>query len=111
MAGGRSYQALLLPPLDTVRLRTMEVIAGFAAAGGAVFAHAQLPRYAAEGPESDGRVADMVREMTASGALGGSEPGSPPVIYLLRSRVPPRCELDLPARGAGAPVTLRPSKR
>ncbi len=89
----REYQALVLPPMDTIRLRTMEMVVRFVEGGGAVFAHAVLPGHAADGPQEDRRIGALVEKMQAAGALGGSRPGSPPVGYLLKSRIPPVCEL------------------
>ncbi len=106
VVGEREYQALVLPPLDTVRVGTMEIIARFVGGGGAVFAHELLPRYAAEGPQDDGRIRAMVERIRAAGALGGSLPGSPPIGYLLRSRIPPDCAL-LPASPAILCTTVR----
>ena len=93
VVGERRYHALLLPPADTVRLRTMETIVRFVQGGGAVFAHSLVPGHAAEGPQDDTRINDMVKKIRAAGALGGSAPGSPPVGYLMKSRIPPACDL------------------
>lgn len=89
----RRYDVLVLPPMDTLSVGTMETIGEFAAGGGAVFAHTLLPNYAAEGPEKDGRVRAIVGEMRAGGSLGGSTPDAPPLVYLVRSRVPPECSV------------------
>jgi hypothetical protein len=91
--GERPYEALVLPPLDTIRLQTMQMIVNFAEAGGAVFAHGLLPQHTAEG-RSDGLVPEMLDRLRATGNLGGSQPGSPPVAYLLKSRVLPDCTLS-----------------
>jgi hypothetical protein len=95
--GERRYRVLVFPPLDTVRVRTLEMITAFAKAGGAVFAHSVFPRYAAEGPELDSRVATLVNNLRSAGALAGSTQGSPPLSYLLSSRVPPSCQFSPPA--------------
>lgn len=92
-AGERRYSMILLPPIDTLRLASMEVISRFVDAGGSVLAHALLPAHAAEGPEHDGTISTMVARMKAAGALGGSAAGTPPIGYLVRSRVPVHCEL------------------
>ncbi len=89
----RRYQVLILPPMDTLRVGTMETIARFAEKGGGVFAHALLPKYAAEGPENDARIRSMTEKMRADGSLGGSTPDAPPLVYLVKSRVPPECHL------------------
>ncbi|MEW6509902.1 MAG: glycosyl hydrolase [Bacteroidota bacterium] len=91
--GQRRYEVVLLPPIDTVRLSTMEVIGRFAEAGGSVMAHERLPRYAADGPDADHRITDTVKKLRAAGSLVGSAPGSPPIGYLVRARVPAVCEL------------------
>ncbi len=93
VAGNRRYEAILLPHLDTLRLGTLEAIVRFAEAGGAVFAHPLLPRFAAEGPEKGPELDALVRRLLAAGALEGSAPGLPPLGYLVKSRVPPRCEM------------------
>lgn len=97
VSGERRYEALVLPPADTIRLATIETIARFAGAGGAVLAHPLLPKYAAEGPEFDGTIRASIVKLRAAGALGGSSPGSAPIGYLLRSRIPPECDLAPPS--------------
>jgi hypothetical protein len=106
VVGEREYQALVLPPMDTIRLQTMEVIARFVGAGGALFGHALTPKYAADGPRDDMRVEAMVGEIRASGGIGGSLPGSPPIGYLLKSRIPPDRALE-PASPAILCTTVR----
>ncbi|HTY60563.1 MAG TPA: glycosyl hydrolase [Bacteroidota bacterium] len=96
VVGSRRYRAVLLPPMDTLRLATMEKCAEFVRQGGAVFAHPLMPRYAAEGPGSDAAMSALVQAMLQAGALGGSTPDAPPLVYLLRSRVPPDCLLEPP---------------
>ncbi len=93
LIGNRPYEALVIPPMDTVRLRTMEKVAAFARGGGAVFAHPLIPKYAAEGPGSDAAIRAVASAMLASGSLGCSTPDAPPLVYLLRSRVVPACSL------------------
>jgi hypothetical protein len=93
VVGEQRYQVLLLPPADTIRLRTMETILLFVEAGGSVLAHSLVPKHAAEGPQDDTRINDMVKKIRAAGALGGSAPGSPPIGYLVKSRIPPECDL------------------
>ena len=87
------YELLLLPPADTLRLKTMETMVRFVEGGGSVLAQSRLPKYAAEGPEYDGQINTMVRKIRAAGALGGSMPGSAPIGYLIKSRIPPDCEI------------------
>jgi hypothetical protein len=93
VVGDQRYQVLLLPPADTVRLQTMETILNFVEGGGSVFAHSLVPEHAAEGPQDDTRIHEMLTKIRAAGALGGSAQGSPPISYLVRSRVPPECDL------------------
>jgi hypothetical protein len=93
VSGDRHYEALVLPPADTVRLATMETITRFAGAGGAVLAHPLLPKYAAEGPEFDATILAAIGKLRATGALEGSSPGNAPIGYLLRSRISPECDL------------------
>ena len=94
--GTRRYGALVIPPMDTIRCATMETLASFVGGGGSVFAHPLLPLYAAEGTALDARVRSLARGMAAAGALGGSQPDAPPLVYLIASRVPPDCHLGPP---------------
>ena len=50
---GNRYSCVVLPPMDTARLRTIEKVAQYAEHGGHVVAQALLPEYAAEGSEHD----------------------------------------------------------
>ncbi|MGB2958843.1 MAG: glycosyl hydrolase [Bacteroidota bacterium] len=93
VVGEQRYQVLVLPPADTVRLRTMETILRFVEAGGSVLAHSLVPEHAADGPQADVRINEIVKRIRAAGALGGSEPGSSPIGYLIKSRIPPDCDL------------------
>lgn len=93
IVGEEEYDVLVLPPMDTIRLRTMEKILQFVEQGGSVFAHSLIPKYAAEGPDRDGDIKTMVEKITALGGLGGSTPGSAPLHYLVKSRIPPSCNL------------------
>jgi hypothetical protein len=94
VVGEQRYQVLVLPPADTIRLRTMETILQFVEGGGSVLAHSLVPKHAAEGPRDDTRITDMVKKIRAAGSLGGSAPGSPPIGYLVKSRIPPDCDLS-----------------
>jgi hypothetical protein len=91
--GKEQYDVLVLPPMDTIRLRTMEKILGFVERGGCVFAHPLIPTYAAEGPDRDADINKMVEKIIAKGGLEGSTPGTAPLHYLVKSRIPPRCTL------------------
>jgi hypothetical protein len=96
VVGHRRYDTLLLPPTDTLRLATMETILRHVEGGGSVLAHPLLPAHAAEGPDGDHRIAEMMAGVKAAGALGGSAAGSPPVGYLVKSRITPPVNI-LPA--------------
>ncbi len=94
VVGEERYQVLVLPPADTVRLRTMEKIVRLVEAGVSVFAHPMVPKYAADGPQDNSRINEMIQTIRSAGALGGSAPGSPPIGYLVKSRVPSGCILS-----------------
>ncbi len=94
--GERHYQFLILPPMDTIRVETMETIARFAEAGGAVVMHSLLPEFAAEGPEADGKINAAVGRIQASGSFGCADAGSTSIGAMVKARVPPRCELTPP---------------
>jgi len=94
VVGERRYDVLLLPPADTLHLRTMETIAAFVRNSGTVLASPLAPRYAAEGPEHDHRIVEMMKPIREAGPLGESDSGSPPIHYLIRSRAMPECILD-----------------
>ena len=95
--GGRRYQVLVLPPMDTIRVKTMETSARFAEAGGAVVTHSLLPKYAAEGPDKDAMISAAVSRIQASGSLGCADAGSTSIGALVKTRVPSGCELAPPA--------------
>ncbi len=88
------YDVLVLPPMDTIRVRTIEKLLRFVEQGGAVLAHPLYPHFAAEGPEHDAEVKDMVTKMVAKGGMGGSSADGTPLVYLLSSRIPPECILS-----------------
>jgi len=94
--GPRRYEVVVIPPMDTMRTATAETLASFVRAGGSVFSHPLLPSYAGEGDGSDERVRALVRDMAAAGALLGSQPDAPPLVYLIASRVPPDCHIGPP---------------
>ncbi len=106
--GERAYDVLLLPPADTLYLRSMEVITEFVGKGGTVLASPLVPEFAAEGPEEDHRIREMMETIRAAGALGGSEPGSSPVSYLVRSRALPECSLDPASQNVLCTTIARP---
>jgi hypothetical protein len=94
LLGDRRYSLLVIPPMDTLRLGTMETIGEFAGKGGAVLAHPLLPSYASDGPEKDAQVRALTDTMRRAGSLGGSTPDAPPLVYLIRSRVVPDCHCE-----------------
>jgi hypothetical protein len=96
--GERHYQVLILPPMDTIRVKTMEVIAGFAAAGGAVITHSLVPKFAAEGPEADAKINAAVSRIQASGSFACAEDEATSIGALVKARVPPGCELTPPSK-------------
>ena len=106
LVGKRRYDVIALPPMDTIHLRTMEVLAGFVDTGGAVFAHPMSPKYAAEGEEKDPKIVALAERAKAAGGLGGSQPGSPPIGYLIKSRLCDDCGLH-PASPAMLLSTIR----
>lgn len=94
LLGNRTFDVLLLPPADTLYLRSMELIADFVSHGGTVLASPLVPAFAAEGPKEDGNIRNLMKSIRDAGALGGSAPGSSPLEYLVRSRALPECILD-----------------
>jgi hypothetical protein len=91
--GKEKYDVLVLPPLDTIRISTLEKILRFVEQGGSVFGHPLLPKYAAEGSERDGDVKKLVEKIVERGGFGGSTADSAPLEYLVKSRVGPPCYL------------------
>jgi hypothetical protein len=89
--GKEKYDVIVLPPMDTIRLSTLEKILRFVEQGGSVFAHPLLPKYAAEGPERDGDVRKLVEKIVAGGGFGGATAESAPLEYLIKSRAAPQC--------------------
>ena len=94
IVGEREYDLLILPPMDTVRLQTMKRLLQFVELGGSVLAHPLVPTYAAEGSEKDKDINAMVEKIVAKGGMAGSTPGAAPLLYLLKSRIPPACTLS-----------------
>jgi len=92
--GEHSYEVVVIPPMDTIRVRSMEKLLLFVERGGSVFAHPLYPKFAAEGTEKDGEVKRMVEKIMAKGGLGGSSADGTPLLYLLNSRIPPACVLS-----------------
>ena len=91
--GEQAYDVAVLPPMDTIRLRTLQSLHSFAQHGGSVFAHPLYPQFAAEGPETDAEVKRMMAGIIAKGSTGVLAQDTTPIHYLVRSRIPPRCHL------------------
>jgi hypothetical protein len=94
VVGAQQYDVLVLPPMDTIRLRTLAKIQQFAEEGGSVFAHPLAPTFAAEGSDKDNDIKSMMGRIAAMGGLHKPAPHSTPLTYLLNSRVPPECILN-----------------
>jgi hypothetical protein len=92
--GEQKYDVLVLPPMDTMRLRTLEKIQQFAEEGGSVFTHPLAPSFAADGSDKDNQVKSMMGRIAAKGGLHQATPKSTPMAYLVNSRVPPQCILN-----------------
>ena len=91
--GEHAYDIVVLPPMDTIRLRTLASIHQFAQQGGSVLAYPLHPQFAAEGFEKDAEIKKMMAAIIAKGPEGGVNPQTTPIHYLVRSRVPPLCHL------------------
>lgn len=88
--GSRRYEALVIPPADTVRRATLRAVGRFAAAGGAV-------QFAAEGPGQDAQVqrawTKICRARTFAAA--GAQPGD--IAARLQAMGHAHCELTPPS--------------
>jgi hypothetical protein len=62
--GQQAYSAVVLPPMDTANIRTMEVLDRFSEAGGIVLAHSLLPAHASESSRDDSRIARLSGKIT-----------------------------------------------
>jgi hypothetical protein len=94
VVGAQAYDVLVLPPMDTIRVRTLEKIQQFAEEGGSVLAHPLAPTFAAEGSDKDSHIKSMMGKIAAKGGLVKPVPGSTPLTYLVNSRIPPQCILN-----------------
>jgi hypothetical protein len=92
--GRLGYDVLVLPPMDTIRVRSMEKLLQFIEEGGSVFSQQLYPHFAAEGIEKDGEVKKIVEKIVAKGGMGGACADGTPLLYLVNSRVPPACVLS-----------------
>ena len=95
--GAQEYDVLVLPPMDTIRLRTLETIRQCAEEGGSVFTHPLAPTFAAEGSDKDNQIKSMMGRIAAKGGLHHATPKSTPMTYLVNSRIPPQCLLNPPS--------------
>jgi len=91
--GQNSYDVIILPPMDTIRTGSLEVLYRFAEVGGTVLVHSLFPEHAAEGIERDPEVRKMMGAITSRETTGGIKPETTPIHYLIRSRIPPMCHL------------------
>jgi hypothetical protein len=96
VVGEMPYDLILLPPMDTVHLQTMEMVARFVEQGGTVFLHGLMPKYAAEGVEHDRDVQALAATILAGKGGEHIEEDVARTPALLESRVSPNCIL-LPA--------------
>lgn len=110
VVGSRSYEVVVLPSMNTIRSGTMAKLEKFAAAGGVIVGHRQLPRHAAEGVDGDADVLAAVARLRRQGSLRiASMPKTPVLVAAVTA---PDCELtpatrrilctrlELPARKA-----------
>ncbi|MBF8293735.1 MAG: hypothetical protein HW389_280 [Bacteroidetes bacterium] len=93
VVGEHAYDVVVLPPMDTIRVQTLETIHRFAQQGGSVFAYPLHPQFAAEGVEKDGDIKKMMAAIIAKGSASIIAQITTPIHYLIRSRVPPVCHL------------------
>lgn len=96
--GGCRYSAIVLPPLDTIGVRTLETIAAFAGRGGVVLSHDVCPRYATEGPEMDERVKNLMAGILAHGPDGSGVVQSGALANTLQKAVRSDCVLTPESR-------------
>lgn len=89
VVGCRRYEAVVLPPLETMRLRTASALERFATAGGTVVVHAPLPRYAADGPAVDAEIVAVFARLQRHSAIQIA--GSRMAGALLAQSISPEC--------------------
>lgn len=117
--GPRRYEAVVLPPIATMRWPTAAQLERFATAGGTLVAHAPLPRYAAEGSKLDAEVVASFGRLQRRGAIRIAK--SRTAGALLAQTISPECafspatrdllctRLDLP--GSTAWFLINPTPR
>lgn len=94
---GNRYSCVVLPPMDTARLRTVEKIAQYADRCGFVLAHALLPEYAAEGSEHDAEVKKVMKKILTNSRTKFVQKDSRTFPEAVKSHVKPNCELFPPS--------------
>ena len=60
---GVEFRAVVLPPMTTVRIATLEKLRDFVSAGGTVFAFRDLPTGSAEAGRNDPKVSDLLHDI------------------------------------------------
>jgi len=94
---GNYYSCVVLPPMDTIQIPTIQRIAQYAQAGGFVIAQGLLPNHAAEGQERDGEVREYVDEIFQKGKNRFTESQIPDFINCLKQHLNPNCEITPPS--------------
>ena len=82
--GKMSYQAVVLPPMDTIRPTTLGLLENFAAAGGAVLAVERLPELVDAQPDEQGiaRLAKIARVVQPAELASALAAVLPPAVRL-----------------------------
>jgi hypothetical protein len=93
---GNAYSCVVLPPIDTIRVQTIQKIARYANDGGFVIAHGLLPNHAAEGHEHDGEIKEYVREIFKNPKNTFVEGQIANFIACLKQHTHPNCEITPP---------------
>ncbi len=94
---GNVYSSVVLPPMDTIRVQTIQKIAQYASEGGSVIALGLLPTHAAEGREHDGEIMGYVREIFKSPKNTFVETQTADFIDRVKQHLPPTCEINPPS--------------
>jgi hypothetical protein len=93
---GNVYSFVVLPPMDTIRVQTIQKMARYAHEGGFVLAHGLLPTHAAEGREDDEEIMRYVREIFKNPKNTFVEGQTADLIGRLKLQLHPNCELNPP---------------
>ena len=91
--GSDGIRCCFFLPLTLFDFRRWRRFAGLSKAGDRSLHTHESRSTQRRGPQADAQINDMIQEIRAAGALGGIAPGSPPISYLVRSRITPDCEL------------------